>query len=203
MAMAAVGTIEVEHLDVEELLAQARLGGEPAWGCLVAQFTGLVTWIARQHRLSSADRADVLQTCWLRLMENLGRIEQPERLGSWLATTARRECLALRRKGDRERPGWSEEVAFGDGRPGVEPPGDAIDTDVMAEERDRALWRAIGGLAQPCPALLRLLLRDPRPSYDEVVATLHMPKGSVGPRRARCLEQLRTRLQAAGHGTAE
>lgn len=203
MAMVAVRAIDMGAGEVEDLLDQARRGDEPAWGCLVAQFTGLVTWIARQHRLSSADTADVLQTCWLRLMENLGRIEQPDRLGSWLATTARRECLALRRKGEREQPGWVDEIASAENRSGTDHLGQSVDTDVIAQERDRALWQAVGGLAQPCPALLRLLLRDPRPSYDEVVATLHMPKGSVGPRRARCLEQLRRRLQAAGHGPAE
>jgi DNA-directed RNA polymerase specialized sigma24 family protein len=45
------------------------------------------------HRLPAAAAADVAQTTWLRLVENLDRIEDPGRLGAWLATTARRECL--------------------------------------------------------------------------------------------------------------
>lgn len=183
---------------VEELVGQARGGDEPAWGCLVAQFTGLVTWIAHQHRLSAADTADVLQTCWLRLMENLERIEQPERVGAWLATTARRECLALRRRGTREVAGVETEI--GAMAALATPDAEAVDAAVITHERDRALREAITTLSNPCPALLQLLLSDPRPSYDDVVARLHMPKGSVGPRRARCLEQLRRRLEASGHG---
>ena len=61
------------------------------------RFSGLVWATARAHRLSSADAADVVQTTWLRLVENLDRIREPEALGGWLATTARRECLRLLR----------------------------------------------------------------------------------------------------------
>ena len=56
------------------------------------------------HRLSSADAADVVQTTWLRLAENLDRLQDPSRVGAWLATTARRECLRTLRKLARERP---------------------------------------------------------------------------------------------------
>ena len=30
---------------------------------------------------------------WLRLLENIHKIENPDRVGSWLAVTARNECL--------------------------------------------------------------------------------------------------------------
>ena len=43
-----------------------------------------------------------------------------------------------------------------------------------------------------------MLTADPPPSYDEVGAALDMPIGSIGPTRARCLEQLRRRLAVAG-----
>lgn len=184
-----------EVADVEALVAQVRAGQEPAWGCLMQQFAGLVYWIARRHQLSAADTADVTQTCWLRLMENLDRIDRPERLGAWLATTARRECVAVRRRGQRERVGTEAHVD-------AVSVAEAVDVDLIATERDAALWEAIATLSRPCPALLTLLLRDPRPTYDEVVADLHMPKGSVGPRRARCLQQLRHRLESRDHGAS-
>ena len=60
---------------------------------IVDRFSGLVWATVRAHRLSPAEAADVTQTTWLRLVENLDRIKDPERLGAWLATTARRECL--------------------------------------------------------------------------------------------------------------
>ena len=47
-----------------------------------------------------AEAADISQTVWLRFVEHLHRIRQPERAGAWLATTARHECLrVLRRRG--------------------------------------------------------------------------------------------------------
>ena len=36
-----------------------------------------------------------------------------------------------------------------------------------------------------------MLISDPAPSYADVSAALDMPVGSIGPRRARCLDRLR------------
>ena len=68
-------------------------GDKAAWQALVQRFSGLVWSITRAYRLSRADAADVSQTTWLRLAEHIDRIDQPERVGAWLATAARRECL--------------------------------------------------------------------------------------------------------------
>ena len=76
-------------------MAQARAGTNAAWETLIERFGGLVAAIARRCRLSDADVGEVCQTTWLRLVENLDRIEQPERLGAWLATTSRRESLRI------------------------------------------------------------------------------------------------------------
>src|SRR5262249_29116411 len=92
-------------LDVEPatLLEAARQGNRAAWDALVARFNGLVWSIARGYRLGDADAHDAVQMTWLRLVENLDRIADPERLAAWLATTARRECLQLLRKARRNR----------------------------------------------------------------------------------------------------
>ena len=42
---------------------------------------------------AESDAADVSQITWLRLLERIDRIEHPDRVGSWLAATARNECL--------------------------------------------------------------------------------------------------------------
>src|SRR5215831_13070195 len=76
-----------------ELVDQASAGDSDAWDELVDRFSGMVWAVARGHGLSSADAADVSQTTWLRLVEHLDRIREPERVGAWLATTARHECL--------------------------------------------------------------------------------------------------------------
>ena len=80
-------------MSLAELVEAAARGDQRAWNEIVERFQRLVWATARAHRLSSADAADVAQTTWLRLVENLDRIREPEHLGAWLATTARRESI--------------------------------------------------------------------------------------------------------------
>ncbi len=163
----------------------ARAGDTSAWDCLVARFGGRVRAVPRSFRLGQADADDVYQVTWLRLVANLDRIRDPERVGAWLVTTATHECLRILRKSGRQAPGgedWEDDLV--DDRPGV-------DTSVLVTERDKALWQAMGMLSPPCQRLLRLLTADPAPSYREVAAVLSMPIGSIGPTRSRCLEHLR------------
>jgi RNA polymerase sigma factor (sigma-70 family) len=173
-----------------DLVAAAAIGNQEAWNALVDRFSGLVWSIARAHRLGDADAADVSQTTWLRLVEHLGRLRDPGSVGAWLATTARHECLRLIRQADRF---LYDEGAL-----------ETADTDplpealLVASERQVALWRAIETLGDRCRSLIRVLMADPAPSYDEIAAALDMPIGSIGPTRARCLEQLRRRPEIAG-----
>src|SRR5215210_6631372 len=81
--------------DVAGLVRAAAAGNEPAWNRLVETYAGLVWAVARSHQLSEADAADVAQATWLRLVEHLDDLHEPERVGAWLATTARRECLRI------------------------------------------------------------------------------------------------------------
>jgi RNA polymerase sigma factor (sigma-70 family) len=175
--------------EVAELVAAAAEGDQVAWDGLVDRFNGLVWSVARAHRLSPVDAADVVQTTWLRLVEHLGRLQEPERVGAWLATTARRECLRVLRHSARQvvTEELPEQVS-------TEPP----DAALLAEERDRALWQAFGGLSERCQTLLRILVAEPPPSYDEVSAALDMPIGSIGPTRQRCLERLRGLAEGEG-----
>lgn len=166
-----------------ELLAAAAKGDQEAWDALVDRFTSLLWNITRQYRLSPADAADVVQTTWLRLVENLGRIADPDRLPGWLATTARREALRVSRRGDLPRPG-DDFAAIPDEGP---VPGEQL----LADEQDVIVWRALGRLGEACQRLIRLLISDPPPSYAEVALILEMKVGSIGPTRQRCLTQLR------------
>ena len=87
-----------------DLLAAAGEGDARSWAELGQRFTNLLWAIARSHRLNDADAADVVHTTWLRLLENLGRIDQPEALPGWLGTTARREAVNMLRRHAREVP---------------------------------------------------------------------------------------------------
>jgi RNA polymerase sigma factor (sigma-70 family) len=184
-------------VDTTTLLETAARGDQAAWDTLVDRYASLLWAIARGHRLSDADAADVVQTTWLKLVENLGKIKDPDRLPGWLATTARHECLRQLRRAGRERPSddrdWPEESA---GHPGV-------DAALLLDERNATLWRALAALSEQCRQLLRVLMATPPPSYADVAAALDMPVGSIGPTRQRCLARLRERAGAAGLGTED
>jgi RNA polymerase sigma factor (sigma-70 family) len=173
-----------------ELVAAAAIGNQEAWDALVDRFGGLVWSIARAHRLGDADAADVSQTTWLRLVEHLGRLRDPESVGAWLATTARHECLRLIRQAGR--------FLADDSALDLADPDPLPDALLVSGEREVALWRAIEALGERCRSLIRVLMADPAPSYEEVAAALDMPVGSIGPTRARCLDQLRRRPEIAG-----
>lgn len=178
------------------LVREARDGDRASWDELVARHTPTLWAVARSFRLDSAAAADVVQTTWLRLVENLASVREPERIGSWLATTARRECLAVLRHTGRQVP------TDGDDLDRVDPVAEPLDAGLLRAERDAQLWTAFATMPQRCRRLLRVLSADPPPSYGQVAAALDMPIGSIGPTRGRCLNRLRTAFTAAG-GAAE
>jgi len=175
----------MERTTIDQLLRAAVDGDQAAWNELVERFQGLVWATSRSYRLSRADAADVAQTTWLRLVENLNRIHDPERLGAWLATTARRECLRHIRLHGREQLSDEADVF-------ESPSDDPLEVALLTEERDTALWRAFAQLSERCQTLLRLLVSEDEPSYDAIGAALEMPIGAIGPTRMRCLDKLRT-----------
>jgi RNA polymerase sigma factor (sigma-70 family) len=186
----------VEPDEIASLVRAAAGGETAAWKAIVEHFSGLVWAVTRGYRLGSADAADVFQTTWLRLAEHLDRIASPERLGAWLATTARRESLRIARTGARTIPAdGATLVGFGH-VDGHTPEQAVLDAEqaMLDSERARQLWRAFRELSDRCQQLLRVLMASPPPSYAEVGAALGMPVGSIGPSRARCLDRLRQML---------
>ena len=182
--------INVTGIDISHCLAAANDGDQQAWDAIVAEYSNLVWSVARSFRLASADAADVYQATWLRLVENLGRIRDGDRLGAWLSTTARREALALLRRGRRSVSVSDVELLVGvstDITPSAE-------ETVLRREESANLWRAFALLSEHCQKLLRVIFADPPPSYTEASAALDIPVGSIGPTRARCLGNLQTLL---------
>lgn len=169
-------------MELAELVHAAGEGDQAAWNSIVERFGGLIWATVRAHRLSAGDGAEVVQTTWLRLVEHLDRIRDPERLGGWLAATARNECLRQIRHSAREVPSDMAAYESGDDR--------TLDHSLLTSERDRAFWNAFTELGERCQALLRVLMADTAPSYQEVSAALGMPIGAIGPTRRRCLERL-------------
>lgn len=171
------------------LIRAASAGDERAWTELVHRYTPLVYAVIRSYRLDRTDAADVNQTVWLRLVEQLGRLREPNALGAWLTTTTRRECYRVVRIGRRSQPF----DPYDDGGHPLLADPTSPDEDLLRAERHQALRAAFAELPPRCRKLLALLVTDPPASYRQVGERLGMPIGSVGPTQARCLRKLRSR----------
>jgi RNA polymerase sigma factor (sigma-70 family) len=186
------------HSDsIGSLFRAAADGDAVAWESLVKHFSPLVWSIVRAYRLPDADGEEVWQTTWFRLAGNLTQIKEPEKIGGWLASTARHEALKVIRAWRRLTPTDDLDVLV----PWVDehtPEQAVLDSEEQDAQRERLrqLALAFARLSDPCRRLLRVLMATPTPTYAEVSAGLGMPIGSIGPRRARCLENLRKIMDA-------
>lgn len=167
-------------------LVAARAGDRAALDVLVAELTPLVWHVARSNGLDRATAEDVVQTVWLALLRHLERLAEPKALVSWLITTTRREAGRTRRRGNSQvelPPEVADQLTNDDPLP---------EAELLRDERDRQLWAAFHQLPQRCQELLRMTVLAGRAEYRAVAEALHMPHGSIGPTRGRCLSTLRT-----------
>jgi RNA polymerase sigma factor (sigma-70 family) len=169
------------------LVRDAAAGDEAAWAELVARYDRLVRHVVRAHGIDTATSEDIVQVTWCRLVQNLDRVRQPDRLGAWLARTARNECLHTLRGWGRETP--VEENAL---RSLVGNTAQEEDDDFDAAGLEDVVMRAFHTLDDEQRGLLRLvLLTEPKPSYEQIGAALGRPVGSIGPTLGRCIDKLR------------
>jgi len=172
--------------EVSRLVRASASGSETAWNELVRRYSPLVMAVTRTYQLTADDAKDVSQTVWLRLVENLANLREPDALPGWLATTTQRECIRQLRQGRRVLP--------------VDPHTDGAlqlcetvdpDTDILRAELHQALRDGLADLPERDQALLTLRAADPPKSYEEISQILGMPIGSIGPTLRRSLDRLR------------
>jgi RNA polymerase sigma factor (sigma-70 family) len=177
---------------IAELLAGAQRRDPRAWNEIVRRYQRAVTAKVRSFGLQEADALDATQMTWLQLAENCHQIRRPESLGGWLATTASRESLHILRRGKRATPGLPESTAqMAD--PSVGPEDRAVRAETV-----RAVQRSVAQLAPERRRLLSSLFAEDPPSYADLARSSGMPIGSIGPTRARTLQQLRHSLEDCG-----
>lgn len=169
------------------ILGAACAGDASAWDELVRRYRGAVRAAVGSYRLKPADAADAVQNTWLRLFERAATIRNPEMLGGWLTTTARRECLALIRRQRAERPVATIDI----GQPAPDPTPEAA---MVTAEAQRHVRLATDTLSDRQRALIDALYYHPVGSYADVGRHTGMPIGSIGPTHQRAIRCLRHRL---------
>lgn len=164
-----------------ELLDRCVLGDQAAWSELVARYERLIYAIPIREGLSVDDAADITQDTFAALLRSVSTVDDPDRLGSWLMTVARRLT-------------WHRRHIVRSIRP-VEPiePSESPHDDLV-----HALWvyEAVKDLGEPCSEIILALFFDPaEPSYAQLAVRMGRPIGSLGPMRSRCLGQLKRALE--------
>jgi len=168
------------------MVNRAADGDQGAWNDIIERYSPLVWSICLRYRLDRQDSDDVGQSVWLLLVERIGMLREPAALPGWLATTTQRECLRVLRASRRH-----EHAELPDDQLSPDPDAAMIEKEILAAERDAAVWAAFAELPRGCRELLAMLLSDHPHSYEDISATLGMRVGSIGPMRARCLDRLR------------
>lgn len=195
-----------------ELVELCLHGEAHAWRELVRRYAKLVHSVPVRYGLSPMEVDDIGQEVFLILAQNLHQIEDPERLPSWLLTTARRATWRMIQKRRREQPTDATELTddsesgltpgIGDERFGVIIGTVAPSIHDLLEgwNQQEALSLGLERLDERCRELLSLLFLDrDEPAYDVISQRLQMPTGSIGPTRNRCLRKLRSILESMGY----
>jgi RNA polymerase sigma factor (sigma-70 family) len=186
----------------DQALVAACLKGEAsAWDALIKRYAALIYSVGMRAGLSESEREDLFQDVCLILLDHLSDLRDTARLAGWLISTTKRE--AWRRQKKRGAKLASE---LGEGEWAMEgaasihaPPASSPEADILALENQQLMREALTRLADRCRHLLTLLYgTEEPPSYAEISEQCNLPVGSIGPTRARCLQQLRKLLLETG-----
>jgi RNA polymerase sigma factor (sigma-70 family) len=177
-----------------DLVAGCLRGEAKSWEALVHRYQRLVFAIVRRMGMDEHMAADVFQTVFAHLLHHIPRIAEPARLQAWIVTTAKREALLQRRRGERtismtgdsDADTGASEWDIADSAPLTEEALDAL-------QQQNLVRRGLERLDPRCRQLLEMLFNDDdtQLGYDAMAGRLNLAVGSIGATRARCLQKLR------------
>jgi RNA polymerase sigma factor (sigma-70 family) len=168
-----------------------RAGDESALDELVRMMSPVLWHVVRATGLDREAAEDVVQNTWLTLVRSADSVRDAQAITRWLCTAARREAWRVSKSASRTRPVEDEVL---DARMPVQI---SPESEVVSDDENAQLWRALARLPERCQKLLRIVAWEPRPDYSSVAEGLDMPIGSIGPTRRRCLDKLRVELGGA------
>lgn len=173
-----------------ELLRACRRGDQMAWSTLVDRYQRLIFTIPRRAGLTEEQSADVLQEVFLTLFEKRDEIREPEKIRSWIVTTAKFKTWSVVRGGkgfyapETEEEMEREMASLADEAP-------LADAILIELEEQHQIRTALKELEERCRQILSLIyLTEPSASYAEVARIIGVGETSISPLRARCLQKL-------------
>ncbi|MBP9664011.1 MAG: sigma-70 family RNA polymerase sigma factor [Pyrinomonadaceae bacterium] len=180
--------------DDARIVKRCRAGEQAAWNELVEKYQRLIYAIPRRAGLTEEQAADVFQEVFVTLLEKIDAIEQPDRIRSWIVTTAKFKTWGVIRgsKGhyspETEEEMEAEMAAIRDSGP--------LADDMLIELEEQHLIRAaLTKIEERCRTILSMIyLTDPSASYAEVAAAIGVGETSISPLRSRCLKKLEKEL---------
>ncbi len=176
--------------DDAELVRACRGGDEAAWNELVERYQRLIITIPRRAGLSEEQASDVFQEVFMTLFEKLDEIEQPDRIRSWMVTTAKFKTWGIvRGEKGHYTPETEEEMELE--MANLKDSSPLADEMLIEAEQQHLIRTALRKLEERCQKILSMIyLRDTAASYVEVAKEIGVGETSISPMRARCLQKL-------------
>lgn len=173
-----------------EIIKACRRGDQNAWDQLIDRYQRLVFAIPRRAGLSESQSADVLQEVFLTLFQKLDEINQPEKIRSWIVTTAKFKTWGtVRGEKGFYSPATEEEFEYEMSSLKDESP--LADEKLVEMEQQHMIRTALTKLEEKCQKILSMIyLTEPAASYAEVAEAIGVGATSISPLRSRCLKKL-------------
>lgn len=165
------------------LARQAAAGDRAAFAALYDRFNGEIYGFSVRMLSNRSDAADVTQDVFVRAIEKLPQLREPDRVRAWLFTIARHECFARTKR--RSRTMATDPLDLG---------ADMASTNrstaglVEANELTQLVWDAAKGLAPEDRAVLDLKLKRDLDGAD-LAEALGVPHDQLHKVTGRAMER--------------
>ncbi len=177
------------------LFKRCRKGDQTAWNELIDRYQRLIFAIPRRAGLSEEEAAEVFQEVFVTLLEKLDDIEQPDRLRSWLVTTAKFKTWAVVR-GRKPQAEAGEGDEHSEMMAAIADESPTPDEMLIELEQQHLIRTAVAKLDERCQRIISMIyLRSTSASYAEVAGEIGVGETSISPLRVRCLKKLEKLLR--------
>jgi RNA polymerase sigma factor (sigma-70 family) len=172
--------------DAPTLVRRAQSGDDDALVELIHAYRPFVAATAHQYLVDSHDVDDAIQEVWIALVNDIDRIQSPDRVIGWLRRVTINAALRTRKRAagrglDSALGGIASESAEETGL-----------ANIMRDETRRSVENALGRLRGSDRELLTMIAATDHPDYRSISEKTGRPVGSIGPTRQRALARLRS-----------